>query len=180
MAENMGREPLIIAIVGPESTGKTTLAQQLALHLDGVLAEEYSREYLHSIGRPYLEEDLVAVAEGQFRNEQRALQMGRPIVVCDTDLTVIRVWSEVRYGRLDHRIEELLRKQPPRIHLLTAPDLAWEPDPLRENPHDRAALFDRYEHVLKGMGSRFHVISGFGEARLQHALSALHELQLAD
>lgn len=180
MAEIMGREPLIIAVVGPESTGKTTLAEQLALHFGGVLAEEYSREYLHSIGRPYLEEDLVAIAEGQFRNEQRALRMGKPIVVCDTDLTVIRVWSEVRYGRLDHRIEELLRKQPPRIHLLTAPDLAWEPDPLRENPHDRAALFDRYEHVLKGMGSRFHVISGFGEARLQHALSALHELQLAD
>jgi nicotinamide riboside kinase len=65
----MGREPLIIAVVGPESTGKTTLAQQLALHFDGALAEEYSREYLHSIGRPYLEEDLVA----EYSEQQTAV-----------------------------------------------------------------------------------------------------------
>ncbi|MCF8258435.1 MAG: AAA family ATPase [Flavobacteriales bacterium] len=172
----MAISPQIIAIVGPESTGKTTLAHQLADHFDAALVNEFSRSYLHALGTAYQQHDLVEIANGQFQLEREALATGRTTIVCDTDLIVIKVWSEVKYGHLDDRIPLLLKQQPARIHLLARPDIAWEADPLRENPYDRDMLFEKYERVLQEMGASYGVVSGLGEARFRNALTALHHL----
>lgn len=165
--------PHIIAIIGPESTGKTTLAQQLATHFNGALVREYAREFLGNYGHSYREDDLAIIAQKQFDLEQQAIASGRSIVVCDTDLLVIKVWSEVRYNRTAPSIDSLIAQQPPRLHLLTLPDLPWEYDPLRENPDDRDGLFDHYQRILTKMDNPFLIVGGMGENRLNNALKAL-------
>lgn len=173
----MDRRPNIIAIVGPESTGKTTLAHQLADRLNGQLVHEFAREYLTGLGRPYVESDLAVIAQGQFDLERQALASGHPTIICDTDQTVLHVWGHVRFGRAMDPIPRLLALQAPRIHLLMAPDLEWEADPLRENPMDRDRLFDRYAELLAQMGGRYVIVRGTGPQRLANALSALKELE---
>jgi NadR type nicotinamide-nucleotide adenylyltransferase len=173
LEENMENKPRIIAIVGPESTGKTTLAKQLAQQLDAELVDEYAREYLENLNRPYEKDDLLAIAKKQYENEQRALQCGKPFVVCDTDLLVITVWSEVKYGEAPKEIAEIAAQQPPRFYLLTRPDLPWVADPLRENPNDREMLFTIYERLLRDMNVGFAVVDGIGDARVKKALNAL-------
>lgn len=163
----------IIALVGPESTGKTTLANRLAEHLNAPLVEEFAREYLSGRNGTYSQQDLVAIAEGQFRKEQEALRSGSPIVICDTDLTVIKVWSEAKYSNTDPQIHDLLQQQPQRLFLLARPDIPWVPDPLRESPHDREVLFTQYERLLKEMDADYAVVEGDGDGRWEKVLEAI-------
>ena len=137
-----------IAITGPESSGKTTLARALAAHFGVPWVPEFAREYLKDLDRPYVKEDLLCIAEGQLEAERR-IASGRPsMLVCDTDLLVIRIWSQEKFERVDPRLEELVRGTEYHHTLLCKPDLPWEPDPLRENPHDRDRLFGIYEQEL--------------------------------
>lgn len=169
----METQQILIVVTGPESSGKTTLAKQLALHLNAYQVEEFSRAYLTDLCRPYTEQDVLKIGLGQHESEQAAVQSGAETVVCDTDLTVIKVWSEVRYGTAPAIINELLIKASPRFYLLMRPDLPWMPDPLRENPDDRKKLFERYVTLLQEMGADFSVIDGTEDLRLDNALNAL-------
>ncbi len=162
----------IISIVGPESCGKTTLALALAKRFDAPWVEEYARGYLS--GRPtYDENDLAAIARGQLDLEARALDKAPAVLVLDTDLLVIRIWWQERYGRVPDWVEAAMRSQPPRAYLLARPDLPWEPDPLRESQFDRERLFDVYRAALAECGVAFDVVGGTNDARLQSALAAL-------
>lgn len=163
----------IIALVGPESTGKTTLANRLADHLNAPLVEEFARDYLTERNGVYSQQDLVAIAEGQFRKEQEVLRSGSPIIVCDTDLTVIKIWSDAKYSSTDPQIHDLLHQQPQRLFLLARPDIPWVPDPLRENPYDREDLFTEYERLLKEVGAEYAVVEGDGERRWEKVLEAI-------
>lgn len=164
----------IVAVVGPESTGKTTLATRLAEHLKAPLVEEYAREYLAD-RTGYSKQDLTKIAEGQFNKEQEAINSGSPIIVCDTDLTVIKVWSDAKYGDTDPTVSHLLHQQPNRFFLLAKPDIPWVADSLRESPHDREELFVRYERLLEEMGCRYAVVEGDGDARWERAVKAFSE-----
>ena len=162
----------IISIVGPESCGKTTLALALAQRFGAPWVEEYARGYL--AGRPnYDENDLAAIATGQRDLEERALEKAPAVLVLDTDLLVIRIWWQERYGRVPDWMEVAMRSQPPRAYLLARPDLPWEPDPLREAQFDRERLFDVYRAALVERGTTFDVVGGTSDARLQSALAAL-------
>ncbi|MCY3820372.1 MAG: ATP-binding protein [Gammaproteobacteria bacterium] len=163
----------IISIVGPESCGKTTLARALAERLGASWVEEYARAYL--TGRPdYDEADLEAIARGQLALEERALDGEPSVLVLDTDMLVIRIWWQERFGRVPDWIEAALRRQPPRAYLLTSPDLPWEPDPLREAQFDRERLFGVYRGVLEERGAAFGIVGGTEDARLRSALAALN------
>src|SRR5690606_21267744 len=94
----------IVATTGPEYSGKTTLAQALSVELAAPLVLEASRDYLTALytqqpGTSYTEDDLLAIARLQLQREQEALAAGPRHLICDTDLLVILIWSEVRYGR---------------------------------------------------------------------------------
>lgn len=166
-----------IAITGPESTGKTTLAKQLALHFDTVWVSEFARNYLNSLHRPYQEVDLLEIAKGQLLLENQGVSNAKNgLLFCDSDFTVLKIWSEVKYGRCDTWIDEQFEQHRYDCYLLCAPDLAWEIDPLRENPDDRDFLFDLYQKNLDNINANYHIINGIGIERLEKAIAVITQL----
>lgn len=164
----------IISIVGPECTGKTALAGALGEHFAVGYVVEFAREHL--AGRTVYEPaDVEAIARGQMALEARALAAGESPVILDTDLLVIRIWWQEKYGALPDWLRRAFAAQAPRRYLLTAPDLPWEPDPLRESPMDRERLFEVYRATLVAERLRFDVVRGTGGARLRCALAALEQ-----
>ncbi len=164
----------IVSVVGPESTGKTTLARELAAHFGVACVEEYARAYLADRAT-YDRADVAAIARGQMALEAQALARGGSPVILDTDLLVIRIWWREKYGALPRWLERAWQAQAPRRYLLTAPDLAWEADPLRESRFDRERLFEVYRDALGTEGRRFDIVRGTGAERLAGALAALEE-----
>jgi nicotinamide riboside kinase len=173
MEERTGKK--IIALSGPESTGKTFLAHALAIQLGTTACEEYARIYLDELGRAYQLADLEEIARGQLTIEKQALSQSREFVVLDTDLLVIFLWAKIKYRHHFDWMEDRLRKQKDRLYLLCSPEIAWTPDPLRENPYDREEIFEVYRTELIRLGLEYRIVSGSGAARLESALRAIAE-----
>ncbi|MEM7511705.1 MAG: ATP-binding protein [Bacteroidota bacterium] len=162
-----------IAIVGPESTGKSLLSQQLADHFQTAWVEEYAREFLNQLGREYQQADLIDIAKGQLALEEERAIEANSFLFCDTNLLVIKVWSEFVFGGVDPWLLENMKLGTYDLHLLTDIDLPWEEDPLREHPYRRKELFDIYRKELLSAGVPFEIVSGKGPDRITSALKAL-------
>jgi NadR type nicotinamide-nucleotide adenylyltransferase len=160
-----------IIITGSESSGKTTLANFLAKSLNAPLIPEFSREYLKDKGLSYTFEDLVNIAIGQQNLEDEALKNGEKLIVCDTDLTVLNIWADERFGNIPAVVGARLKAYETDFYLLCKPDLPWEYDPLRENPNDRDRLFKRYNDLLKNLKCNFKIVQGKNTEREEKALS---------
>lgn len=158
-----------IAITGPECSGKTTTAEALQRLMGGSIVPEYARHYLSKVSGPYDRDDLDAIALGQMRQWMSAHE--RP-VICDTEMTVMKVWSEERFGEVSELISMLYAKQQFDLYLLCRPDIEWQPDPLRENPTDRPRLFERYRALLDEEGRDYHIIQG-NEMQRMEIISAI-------
>ncbi len=171
---------LKVLITGPESSGKTQLAQTLARRFHAPWVPEFARTYLNALEGDYGEDDLLKILNGQLRLQHQHQEI--PLLFCDTGPEVIYVWSKVKFGRVDAFIEASLRKYPYALTLLCAPDLDWEPDPLREAPRqaDREQHFREYEKILKHLNRPYLVISGQGEQRSLEAISAIQQLLNTD
>lgn len=158
-----------IVITGPESTGKTTLAQELAHHLDTVWVAEFARYYLQQVGTEYRYDHLSLMLEGQNGLE---LSNGfhKP-AVCDTDWLTYYIWGEDKFGR--HEEWWIPKTMENRTYLLCYPDLPWTEDPLREDPNRLGVLFNQYESALQQFQLSYHIIRGVGEQRLINALAAV-------
>jgi NadR type nicotinamide-nucleotide adenylyltransferase len=166
---------LKITITGPESSGKTTLARQLAEAFDTLWVPEYARDYIDQLDRPYRESDLLEIAEGQVAREDEYAEKNQTLLFCDTSLEVIKIWGEFRFQRCHPWILEQLVIRQPDLYLLCTPDLPWGYDPQRENPDDRDILFEIYQKELAGR--RVVKIWGKGEERTQHAIKAVQRLR---
>ena len=155
-----------IVITGPESSGKTTLTKALAKALNIGYTEEYSREYLNS-NSTYKQEDLLKIAQGQLQKEKAN---HNPIAIHDTDLITIKIWSEYKYNQCNPWIIEQIEQQKSknRLYLLCKPDIPWEADPLRENPSNRAELFEIFLSEIQNTKHPHFIIEG--EKRLEKAL----------
>lgn len=162
-----------IAVVGAESSGKTTLARDLALALGGAYVPEFARTFLEARGPAYEQRDLLTIARGQAEAEDHASRTATGPVICDTDLITIRIWSEEKYGRCDPWILRQSEERPYDHWLLCAPDIPWEPDPLRENPHDRDRLFAIYERLLRDLSKPFTVVRGTPDERRDRAIAVI-------
>lgn len=169
----MENKPTIIALVGPESSGKTTLANQLAVHFGAELVAEFAREYIDTLNRPYTKEDVTFIAKQQVESENRAIKSGNPIIICDTDILVVKVWRVVKWGDTDSLVENRFKNQEERLYLLLRPDLPWEADSQREHPTERNELFAYYEDYLIQAKKRFAIVEGLGVLRLENALRAI-------
>lgn len=166
-----------VVITGPESTGKSTVAKQLANYFKVEMVGEYSRTYLEQLDNPYSQNDLTAIAKGQIALEDKYLARNLNLTICDTSLEVLKIWSSYKYQSCDPFIEESLINRPPDLYLLMAPDLPWQPDPLRENPNDRLELFDLYRQELISSKVSFYEISGNGNERFEMAKKIVDSFQ---
>jgi nicotinamide riboside kinase len=142
-----------LAFTGPESCGKTTLATWCAAFFNWPLAQEYARTYLET--RPLYEEaDLIEMAKGQLA------WWPSGSFVADTEMHVFQIWSSEKYQRVDEQLLQALNKQQFDHYFLCAPDIPWEPDPLRENPSDREQLFEIYQKELVAFNRPFTILKG--------------------
>lgn len=159
-----------IAITGPESTGKSRLATELAEYYHTVYVPEYARGYINQLYRPYNQGDILEIAKGQIRYEKVYLKKANKILFCDTELIVTKIWSEVKYGNCDPWILQKIIDNRYDLFLLCNIDLPWEADPQREHPHMREKLFSLYHDELTRRGFPFKVVSGLEQQRLMNAI----------
>lgn len=164
-----------IAITGPESTGKSWLAENLAAHYKTNWVPEYAREYLDKNGLKYSIADLNKIAKGQYERMLQAENVNQGLFFLDTELVVIKIWSEVVFKKSPIFVEEMLSKQKIDMYLLCYPDLPWEFHPMRENPDNRDFLFELYENELKKQKFNYRVVKGMGEERLKNAITFVEE-----
>lgn len=162
-------------VIGPECTGKSTLSESLASELQIVWVPEYAREHLDNLNREYTEADLLDIAMGQLALEDKLLQKANEYLICDTDLYVIKVWSEVKYGRCHPWILEQIAARKYDTYLLTDIDIPWQDDPLREHPQpeERQLLYNIYRDIVTNAGVSWVGISGDAGTRLSAALKAV-------
>jgi NadR type nicotinamide-nucleotide adenylyltransferase len=161
-----------IVIIGPESTGKSTLTQGLAEKFGEPWVEEYAREYLDDLGRAYNYGDLLKIAQGQIALEEQKANAANELLFCDTDLHVIQVWSDHKFKKTHPWILQQIKKRTYDLYFLTDIDIPWQEDPLREHPDPemRQYFFDIYRELLSNSKTPFSLISGNPEQRLDQAV----------
>jgi NadR type nicotinamide-nucleotide adenylyltransferase len=170
-----------IVIIGPESTGKSTLCQQLSAHYNSGWVPEFARGYLLQHGMKYSYADLLTIAKGQLALEDEILQqtpVDKPIFI-DTDMYVMKVWCEFVFGQCHRWILHTIAIRPYDLYLLCNTDLLWVKDELREYPdlESRERLFAMYKDVLVNQQVPWTLIDGNNEQRLQKAIAAVDGLQ---
>ena len=162
-----------IAIVGPESTGKSLLAEQAAEALQTVWVPEYAREYLKTLSGKYSAKDIENIGLGQDTSEQELLPKAENFLVCDTTPLVEKVWMEHAFGFCSNALYQTVLKGEYDYWFLTDIDIPWEPDPLREHPHLREHFISIYKSQLTALGVSYTVVSGSPKVRLNTLLNHL-------
>ena len=170
-----------VIVTGPESTGKSTLAAALTQHFDGTLVPEYPRGFLQALGRLASAEDFAHFAAvnaqlpaaAKAREKRRGRRKRQRFVVQDTGAEVLHLWHEDKFGPSPEFLRDALAAQAPDVYLLCRPDLPWEYDPLREDPHRRQELFGKFRALLDARSARVFEVRGFDEERLAGVIEAL-------
>ncbi|OAD90631.1 nicotinate-nucleotide adenylyltransferase [Aequorivita soesokkakensis] len=178
---NQPTELIKVVLYGPESTGKTTLAKQLAEHYKTLWVPEYMREYLQkkwdSEKKLVEKEDLIPIAKGQLQLEKDASQKAQNLLICDTNLLELKVYSEYYYdGFCPSEIKTEATKDNYSIYLLTYVDTPWEPDILRDRPNNREEMFRIFEAELKEQNFPYKILKGDKEERFENAVKIIDEL----
>ncbi len=163
---------LKIAFTGPESTGKSSLSSLVAKELNGLYIPEFAREYLEKTNGYYEEKDLDIIAHGQYNSVQESKSN---LIVVDTEMTVMKVWSLFKYGQVSETIENLYQLEKWDHLFLCDIDIPWEEDTLREHPESRAELFDIYHKLLIEKGVEFTIVKGSIAERLAQVIQVLKE-----
>lgn len=167
---------LRIAVTGPESTGKSTLAKQLAESYNGVIIPEYARQYIENLTEHYTYNDVENIAIEQVRQYMETINSNQNFFVFDTWLIITKVWFSWVYNTTPDWLEERIRNCPVDLFLLCRPDLPWEADPVRENGGDsRIKLFELYRTELEHYGFNFVEIGGSGEDRLGNSIQSVSD-----
>ena len=171
-----------ICITGPESTGKTTLVDELSGIFNAVSVPEYAREYLKKLNIPYNIEDLKKIATGQldlknsivkeFIDSKDDSESG--VVFFDTDLITISIWMSDKFGTSDKILEQNILENVADYYLILYPDLKWEYDPLREDKDRLKEIFEMYVSYLNKLNVSYSIIRGQGEQRTKSAVQAIN------
>ena len=172
----MKNHPIRIVITGPESSGKSTLARELALHYKTVWVEEYAREYIGNLRRDYNYSDILEIAKGQISRENELADKANKFLICDTGLLVPKIWCDVKYGKYHKWISEKIENHKYDLYLLCDIDIEWQFDILREHPQKRNELFHLFLNELNIRNLPFKVIRGTGDLRIQNAISIIDSM----
>jgi nicotinamide riboside kinase len=163
---------ITIAITGPESTGKTSISEYLALAFNGIWIPEYARHYMKKINRPYTFEDIIKIGITQINQRKEAETKEPDFIFLDTWLIITKIWFLEVFKKCPHWIDEAIVNNPVDLYLLCEPDIPWIPDPLRENGEEkRKYLFERYLNEIIKTGVPYELVSGTEEFRNLNARS---------
>jgi NadR type nicotinamide-nucleotide adenylyltransferase len=189
-----------IVIIGPESTGKSSLCEALAQYFDTVWCPEFAREYLLTNGMDYDFDDLLTIAKGQLALEDEyALLVNKssdqpakekagtptplatchsPLLFIDTDMYVMKVWEEFVFGKSHSWLIDQIVERKYDLYLLCNVDLPWVKDELREYPdlETREKLYHIYKDIMIHQSVPWVDISGDYDARLAKAIKAVEQL----
>lgn len=169
-----------VVVIGPESTGKSTLSEQLANYYKTSWVPEYAREYLLQYGTEYTYDDLLTIARGQVALEESYIEkaVNSKLLFIDTDQYVMKVWCDFVFGRCHSWILDQITKRKYDLYLLCNIDLPWVKDILREYPDltQRQQLYNIYKNILTNQSVPWIEISGNYDERFQKAVHAVNEL----
>jgi nicotinamide riboside kinase len=169
----MKKEVFKIALLGPESTGKSTLAADLASHYQTLWCPEFARSFLPTLNKPYTKSDVLHCVDEQQKLESDVLNTAtQPLVFFDTEMINLFVWLDYCYGDAPISLISNLKDRYD-FYLLTSPDIPFEPDPLREHPDLRDYFFECYKTEVIKTGIPFTVIDGIGTTRFENAVRAV-------
>ncbi|THU41957.1 ATPase [Niastella caeni] len=169
-----------VVIIGPESTGKSTLCAQLANYYNTSWVPEYARDYLLQHGTSYTYDDLLTIAKGQVALEESHIEKAghSRVLFIDTNQYVMKVWCEFVYDKCHPWILDQITKRKYDLYLLCDIDLPWVKDILREYPDltRRQQLYNIYKNILINQSVPWVEISGNYDERLQKAIQAVNDL----
>ncbi len=173
---DVGNELLKIAVVGPESTGKSTMAQYLAEKLQTVCVPEYSRYYCQGLNNQYTLQDEVNMFYGQVALEEALLPLAKNnILVCDTTFMTVKIWCDHLFQYTPKEVVDKIDQHPYDLYLLMDIDLPWQDDPLRDFPGQRDYFMEIWKKELQAIGGQYCIVSGQGNQRLENGFSAVSD-----
>lgn len=162
-----------IAVVGPESTGKSTLSERLARHYHTIWVPEYAREYCSKLTAACTWQDEINMFYGQVDLEEKLLPLANRLLICDTTFITVKIWSDYTFGKAPDEVLDELSRRSYDFYLLMDIDLPWENDPLRDFPHLREYFMEVWRKELNSLSARYVIISGNGEDRFNRAVNAI-------
>lgn len=169
----MNKQIKKIAIVGPESTGKSTITQQLAKHYKTLWVPEYARYYCAALTEPCSLQDEINMYHGQVALEESVLAMAeKNLIFCDTTFITVKIWSNEVFGETPQVVLDALPNYAYDLYLLMDIDLPWQEDPLRDFPHKREHFMQIWHQELQDLNANYVVINGQKE-RLDNAISVV-------
>jgi NadR type nicotinamide-nucleotide adenylyltransferase len=164
-----------IAIVGPESTGKSTITQQLAVHYNTLWVPEYARYYCAALKEPCNLQDEINMFHGQVALEESILAVAqKDLVFCDTTFLTVKIWSDEVFGETPEIVLKALPKYHYDLYLLMDIDLPWQEDPLRDFPNKREHFMNVWHQELKALNATYKLIGGI-ENRLDNAIATVDQ-----
>ncbi len=171
-----------VCVVGAESTGKTTLSQDLARHFETVWVPEYGREYSERKlaaegGYNFRSEEFAHIAARQCESEDEAARRANKILICDTDAFATSVWHRRYMGARSPEVEAIVaRHRRPDLYILTDIDTPFEQDGTRDGEHVRGWMHETFVEELRARGRPYRPISGTREERLRQSIGYIKEL----
>jgi NadR type nicotinamide-nucleotide adenylyltransferase len=165
-----------VGILGPECTGKTELSSFLADHFNTCWVAEYARNYLDNLPKPYEQSDLIKIAHGQIRLEDEWMSEANGVLICDTTLHVIKIWSEFKFGNCDPEILQLMAQRDYDLFLLTYIDIPWQEDPQREHPGKRELLWSIYKEEMALVKNPVVIVKGGRDERRKIAMDSIQDI----
>ena len=167
-----------ITLTGTESTGKSTLAEQLADYYKTICVPDYSRLYIDQLQRPYTYMDVLEIAHGIIEQEDKLISQADKILFSDNDLINIKIWLRYYKWEVPQWLTDAIMKRRSDLYLLCDIDLPWTPDPQRSNPNDRGELLTLFSDELNSISANFKLVNGSMEKRTEIAIAHIESFLL--
>ncbi|MCF7544697.1 AAA family ATPase [Pseudomonas petrae] len=169
----------VLVLTGPESSGKSWLAEEIQRHFGGVRVGEYVRQFIDEVQRDTCYADIDVIAREQLAREDAARSLKPALLILDTHLLSNILWSRTLFNDCPAWLETALAERQYDLHLLLSPEgVEWIGDGQRCQPAlgERQAFFEASRQWLVAHGQPFEVMGGSWSYRSERALQQVAQL----